>query len=377
MPEINPADVAALKESVFGADRGNAPIASVGVNERSAVTYAPPAEPIKTPEEIAAAEPAAAANADNPFDTVKFLKDNFGYDSPELLKQEIEDYKKLKASPAQLAFKDDASKSYYEYLANGEEDKVLTALEARRMLKNVDTLNDEQKLKMYIKMTNPLYDQELIDDEYGSLYGVDEDKFKDDSGAVKDQIGLRKAKVRAEQQRLNDVQKANEHFAQYKSKIDLPKIQAPVDNDYADFQKFSEESNKKYDKLVQASKVLKPEDAPLSFKFNDEASKLNVDVSIQMDKEGFDKALQTVLSAGIIDESYFGQDGSPMVGRMVQDVYFNQNRDKVAADIIVQAVNAERKRYIASQKNYSEGGRAFVPQENSPVDDYKKAVFGK
>src|SRR5689334_8357863 len=210
------------------------------------------------------------------FEEGEYLKQHFGTDDlPSIVNQwkEIEQLRQKAQTPAEIKFANDEAKKWATYFMEGKEDDLYQSLHARQQIKNLDTMNDEQKIKLFIKMQNPMFDQELIDYQFNKDYSFDDSPYKDPvEGTITDPMGLRYAKMSAQQRMQNDLSKANEYFSQYKSKIDLSDIQPqrPVDNDYESYKASNAQAKESYDKLiVPAVNALKESDAQFNVKVDD------------------------------------------------------------------------------------------------------------
>jgi hypothetical protein len=172
-------DIESYKAQVFGTTTTQSPTpenttpANVEASNETLIT--PTAIPDVQEDVPIAASP--IPDQETALDDTVYLKTNFGYENEESLKADLAQLKELKeraSSPAEIKFANEESKKIHQILAKGDTKSVLEYLKAQELLSNVDSFNDEQKLKLYIKMQNPLFDSELIDDEYSSLYKIDE-----------------------------------------------------------------------------------------------------------------------------------------------------------------------------------------------------------
>jgi len=310
-------------------------------------------EPISAPSTetppTAATETPAPLPAEQVLDASDFLKTNFGWESIEAAKAELE---RLRTTPqstaAEIAFANEESKKLHQLLKEGKTKEVRNYLEAQELMTGLDTMADEQKLKLYIKMQNPKFDSELIDDEYNSFYKLDEDNFIDDP------MKLRKEKLRMEQRKENDIQKANEYFSTYKQKIELPDIlpqQSVVNSDYEDYKASTAKSLEDYNNItVPGINSLKETDIQLKASINDANNQMQFDVSVVPEREDFEKARQNSLSVfDYLTKTCYDQSGKFLPDRLARMVLINDNFDKYAQSIARQAVNAERKRVIATE----------------------------
>lgn len=279
--------------------------------------------------------------------TFEILKERFQYVSPEDAIKEIEELRHLKANPtpADLKFANDEAKLFYEYLSAGEEDKLNDVLAKRRMVKDIDSKTDEQKLKLYIKLQNPLFDDELINDEYTQLYTVNEDKFKNDLDEI-DTLSLRKEKLRAQQRIMNDVEKANEHFVNFKNKIELPPLPTNVDEDYNAYKKMQEDNLRIDAETKAAYPKFIPKELETKFNFNDEASKVAFDFQFEPDTDSFKQSVDYALDADKFFKVFQNSDGSPNREKWLKFIYNGFNAEKMVTEGIKQGSNARMKSLV-------------------------------
>jgi len=308
-----------------------------------------------------------------------YLKEHFGVDNLETAKAEWQTLQELKTKPqtaAEIAFANEESRKIHELIRQGKTKEVGQWIQAQELLANVETMGDEQKLKLYIKMQNPRFDNELIEDEFNSLYRLNQD----DLDAL-EPLAARKERLKLEQRLENDVQKAQEYFQQYKTKIELPDIQAPqltVDKDYEAYKASNASAADSYDKVIApAIKSLKESDVSLSFSVNDANNKMQFDINIVPDAADFESARQDSLALDIMKNCY-DKDGKFLPQNLQKLILLRDNFDKYGQAIARQAVNAERKRVIEQETAGNGIQRNFNTQvEPTELDALKQFAFQK
>ena len=196
-----------------------------------------------------------------------------GFTSIDEAKLQIAELKKLKDTPPatakEIEFADENSKKLHELLRDGSpeaEEIAFKHLEAKRLLKNMESMGDEAKLKLYIKMQNPRFDTELVDEEYNELYSINEDDidYSDDPNKLK------RAKLKMEQRIEDDVLKAKEYFNTLSQKVQLPDIAPKTgitgNKDFEDFEA-SKASADKYlhEVIIPGINALTEDKAKMSF----------------------------------------------------------------------------------------------------------------
>jgi hypothetical protein len=311
----------------------------------------------------------------------ELIKRELGFNTIEEAKAAIAEYQTLKANPPKVdpVYPNEESKRYAEYLAAGKEAELRESLNARATIAGIDAMNDEQKIKLFIKMNNPLYDPEMVDAYYVRNYYFNEDSFKDDDGNIKDPMALRFAKVDVQQKLQQDTEKANQYFAQYKSKIELPAVSNPLTNDpaYQQYQQMMQQGEANQKDVEERASKIADKDAAYSFKFIDEANKLNVDAAYMPDQEVFKGAKDAMINLGdFLNKNYRAADGSPLTAKLVRDLAIIQDPNKFASEMIITGINAERRRFLMEQKNITPNGqRQFVPAPPDEIALLRQQVF--
>lgn len=329
-----------------------------------------PASTTTTQEEAATAAAATqAATQDDVIDANEYLKQQLGYDNWESAKADLQALKELKEkaqTPAEIKFANDEAKRWFEYFKEGKEDELYQSLSGRQMLKNIDGMNEEQKLKLYIKMQNPLFDQELIDYTFDNSYKLNEEDFVDDP------MKLRFEKVSRMQKMQNDLRAAGDYFAQHRTKVELPEIQkqqqqAIVDEQYEAYKASTAKDLDLYNNVIKPSFAsLKETDLQMNIAVNDPNNQMQFEVGVAVDPQDFKTALNYALDFnGYLDKVSTDATGKFSPQRVARMILLEQNFDKYAQTLARQAVNAERKRVIEKE---GAGGQTIQRSYNLAED---------
>lgn len=389
MPDFSPENVQVLKEQVFGVQ---SPTQSP--NSQSTETVNTEANTSTTDTQNNAVSDTSSISTDtstqnqpdvNVIAPAEWLKQNFGFDTVESAREWVNKQREYEKNPPKYepTYANDEAKRWAEYFTAGKEDDLYQNLHARRQVKNIDTLSDDQKIKLYIQMQNPLFDQEMVDYQFSRDYGFNEDQFKDEDGNITDPMAHRFAKISAQQKLQNDLAKTSEYFTQYKSKIDLSPLAQQqvqnVDEGYEAYKQYKDQQVQSQKTLEQTLSKITENEIKYNYKFNDEASKLAFDIDFAADKDGFENARKAATNYyDFLQNNYYTGEGDPMNSKFIRDIYISQNLDKFAAEIAKQAINADRKWFLANQKNITDTGQrnynTIVPDE---IQSLKQQVFGK
>ncbi len=222
---------------------------------------APAAEPAATSTPPAINQPInqpAAEEGVTFIDPNDYIREHLGFDNLDVAKSELQRLRALQQNaqtPAEIKYANEQSQRWHEYIQHGKENELREALNARHQVNGLDAMNDEQKVKLFIKMNNPMFDQELIDYQFQQNYGFNESAFKDENGVITDPLAYRYAKVAALQKMQGDLAKANDFFNNYKTKIELPEInqkpQSPViDEAYEGYKARTANATEAYEKTI-------------------------------------------------------------------------------------------------------------------------------
>lgn len=312
--------------------------------------------------------------------TFETFTQKFGYQTPEDAIKEIEELRGFKANPTkeELKFANDEAKRIYEYLNSGKEDEVLNTLAKRKMVRDIDTQTDEQKLKTYIKLQNPLFDDELIEDEYKQLYTVDENKFKNDLDEI-DALAFKKEKIRTQQRVMNELEKANEFFSTYKNKIELQPLPTDIDPDYIEYKKMQDATKRLDEEAVVAYQKITPKELAASINFNDEASKVAFQYQFEPDTESFKQVIEYATNAEKFFNLFANPDGSPNAAKWARFLYNGFNAEKMVTEGIKQGSNARMKSLVPDNSGSNGNGvvrqmPVMPPLEPSELDKRMQAA---
>lgn len=390
MPDLAPESVQVLKEQVFGSQSINQSTSSQTetANTETETTPLQPSTDVQPSNEATSVSPQVndTTGTDQDLDIIDpavWLKQNFDFDTVESAQEWINKQRELEKNPPKYepTYANDEAKRWAEYLTAGKEEELYQNLHARQQVKNIDTLSDEQKIKLYIKMQNPLFDQELVDYQFKRNYGFNEDDYKDEDGNITDPIAYRFAKTEAQQKLQNDITKASEYFTQYRSKIDLSPLaqqqETTVDDEYEQYKQYKTQQTNSQKALEETLLKITEDKVNYTYKFNDEASKLAFDINFLADKPGFEAARKAAVNYGeFLNQNYYTPDGQPMNDKFLRDIYIAQNLDKFAAEIAKQAINADRKWFLANQKNIIDPVQRINTVVPDDLQKLKQQVFG-
>lgn len=378
MPEL---DVAAYRSQVFGDGQSNLQTPNPTPDDKTPT----PTPDVPTPDPIVTSVVPDTPTPDTPVvpPTPNELKDNLGFEDWDSAKTAIAELKQKAETPAEIKFANEQSEIILKALIAGDTDPLYEHLSAQKRLSEVDKLSADEVLKLHIKETNKHYKKEDVADVFEEKYSYPEKPVQGDTEENPEYNARvskwEDAKAKIDRRKERDAVTAKESLSKLKTELVFPTIKlSPEDEAFENFK------NQK-DALAQIRELDKKEYAKLSskdvkmlFKFNDEANKLAFDIEYEPEKEGFDKAIADASDLSVFFGDYYDKDGNPNRIELAKAVYVARNVQKIVSEAVVQAVNAERARFLKAQKNISDNGqRNYVNPPQTDIDKLKEQVFGK
>jgi hypothetical protein len=333
----------------------------------------------------APAQPAAptAAVQDDEFDIVD--PSQYGFDSWETFQTAINDWRTKATSPPQpepIKWANEHSKTWAQYMIEGKEDELYNNLHARNQVRGLETMSDDAKLKKYISLKNPLFTQQIVDYKFNKDYAFDETPFKDETGQVKDQMGLQMAQLEALQRKQNDLNEATKFFEEYKTKLDLSPLAPPPDPQYEAFKAQQGQQGQVRERLekvvIPSIQAVKESDLSFGVNVNDPNNQMQFEVSVPILAGDLETAKRDAFNfdawlAGLYDDK--GNFNAP---RIIRLMHLDRKFDDIAQTIARQSVNEERRRVlnkdvpvVAIDKNFNQ-----PHEENDIKAQLEKAAFG-
>lgn len=301
-------------------------------------------------------------------DPKEWVKREYGWESPEVGKKELEELRKFKAEAKpveEIKFANDNSKSYYEALLAGEEDKIYDHLDRKRKLSSADKLEAAAAIKLNIKLKNEHYDDNDVLDVYNEQYSlpkkpvqlVDEsdDEFKERVGEYDNEVARinRKIERDAKDAKLALAQMATTTqlvLPDISKKEATPAKQEPTQQELEEVKRFKEAFNSNAVEAVKAftgfSTSVKDKDVDFAVNYgsSDEEKTLVSNQIAAFSEKGFDANV-------IFAERWLNEDKTINVTQLVKDLSAVNNLDKVVQKIAIESANKRMEEYVKSKKN--------------------------
>jgi hypothetical protein len=228
-------------------------------------------------------------------------------------------------------------------------------LEAKQFAENIQTADDEDVLKAYIKINNPEFDDDDIESEYNESYVIDEYQF--------DESKYKREQKKLTQRMKSDVSNAKEFFDKLAQDITFPELSArtnepaPVDTET--------------DSMIQEQRSLYLESlqgvenrlGSLPFSWKDEKANVAINGKFDIPAQELTKYKTAAEDLETYQVNRYYQDGKYQADKLVKELYLVDNFDKIVTSAISQAVNQTRLEMLKQSKN--------IQTEQEPYGTFK------
>lgn len=311
------------------------------------------------------------------------FKEKYGYEKPEDIEKDIEEYRKIKeAPPAAIQYDNEVSERLHKAIQSGKTKEVYEILAQQERLDSLTTLEvDKENAADIIKYGMQLKYKDLTPQEIDFQFRKKFSYPKEPAQRVDEldeEFEMRKQEW-SDQVRDIDTSKIIEakllkpELETAKANIKLPEVENSVDEDYIQWRKSLEEQPKIDEETKEAYKAFKPESFKTELDFNDEANKINFKFEFIPDAEGFESA-RAMLADNKFLETYINQDGTPNREQFLRDLYYGRNIQKVLVEAMKQAKNATLKAQLPDNVNGAGLNRMNAQShEMSELDQWMKA----
>lgn len=312
-------------------------------------------------------EPVKEIEQEETFDADEYLKNQTGYDSWETIKNDIQEYQKLKQQPKEdLSFANEESKKFFEYLKDGKEDDLYNFLsEKKKLEKYTSSEINEQNAADIIKLSMQKKFKDLTQDEI-------EYKFKKEFSLPKEPVkGELEDDEEFEQkhneweERYNDkkmemlieAKLAKPELEKLKTELILPDLKGkepkqnePTPEELVNVQKLRDAYLEKLNSGVKSFNGFevryKDEDVEIPVQF----------IPSEEEKTALKNELETFDVEGFILSRWFDENGQPKVKELMEDVYELKNRERIHQKIANETAAKVRDSYIKKVKNINLNG---------------------
>lgn len=385
-----------LAASMFGIEEEQQVAEPSKVETPAATTETPAAE---------TAQPAATTAADpneEILDPKDWLKREFEIDDPEVLKQQIKEYRELKAKPqteAEIKFENEQSQTLHELIRQGKTKEVKEFLDLQERLESYTTGdvskdNADEIIKMGMKLKYKDLSPEEINYKFNKEYGIPSEPVQA-ADELDDEFAARKS---AWQEKVNDIMMnkvieaklMRPELEQAKSKLVLPEIP-----DYVNQQKpltpEQIEAAKRYDEAyINSVDSSIKEFNGFSLKVKNEdvgLPEISVAYSVvDNEKSSLLQELKDFAQTGydanaLLAQRWVNKDGTINTKLMAEDRYWLNNREQIVQKVADETAKKAIEAFVKGKKNITlkQGTEQQVPFQDegkTGLDKVRDSFFG-
>lgn len=318
-----------------------------------------------------------------------FVKENFGFDSVDLAKEE---FKKLKEIPKkeELKFANEDSEKLYKALIEGKQEEVFSYLDSHKKINKLLSSDvNENSASEIIKLSIQSKNKDLSEDEVEFVFNkkfsiptMPSQSIDDTDEDYAEKISQWESKVNViKKELIIEAKMAKPEIEKLKSELTLPNIEKststvqPTQEELQEIQKYRNDYETaletEYKTFGGFNVTFKDGDIeiPITYTPTEEEK-----VSLKTTLKDFD-------SNKYFSERWFAEDGKPKIHDIMADKYFLENKDKILQKVASEAANQMRLQMIEKKSNVSLNGsnsqKAFNPQQGSELENLAKWAFAQ
>lgn len=288
-------------------------------------------------------------------------------------------------------WKDDFSKTIYEKLVSKDVSELADMLYEQKVLSSLDSMSDEDIIKLNMAYEFPELSPEEIEEEYNAKFSVDDDVdydmlTDDEVQARKKQLEKQQKAIQREMKKI--VKEAKTNLQDLKRDIDFPDIlsqitaQQPTEEVVSQYlAKQQEDSQRAYQEARQVFEQSIPEGLNsfdgFSVNYKDEDVQFDGKFSLTPeDKSSLQETLKTFDLESFYGNRYY-KEGKYDTKQLAEDVFFLQNKEKIVNAMVTQAVSKAKADILKGMKNidYSNSPRPSAAANNSDYDEMVSKLY--
>lgn len=297
------------------------------------------------------------------------------------------------AEPQKPSFewKDDFSKTIYEKLVSKDVSELADMLYEQKVLSSLDSMSDEDIIKLNMAYEFPELSPEEIEEEYNAKFSIEDDidydmLTDDEAQARKKQLEKQQKAIQREMKKI--VKEAKTNLQDLKRDIDFPDIlsqitaQQPTEEVVSQYlAKQQEDSQRAYQEARQVFEQSIPEGLNsfdgFSVNYKDEDVQFDGKFSLTPeDKSSLQETLKTFDLESFYGNRYY-KEGKYDTKQLAEDVFFLQNKEKIVNAMVTQAVSKAKADILKGMKNidYSNSPRPSAAANNSDYDEMVSKLY--
>lgn len=325
---------------------------------------------------------------------------DYGWETEEAAKSEIEQLRKLKDQKPEYKFENDESKRLAEAISKGDRKTVLNILETQERLESLTTtdVNDntaEAIIKLAMQLKSKANGVELSEKEinykFNKDYGIPKEPvIKDDE--LEDEFNARKLEW---QEKVDDIKMARAieaklakpELEKLKTQIVLPNIsenvqqKPPTQEELDAAKKYDNDYVQSVDNSIKnfngVTIPVKNEvvDFPVSFGVTDEEKVTLSTLMKDFQKSNYD-------TNGLFADLWVNDDKTLKTDKMIEDYYFIKNKEKMLSKLANDSATKAVESYIKGKKNINvnetaqQGTAQINNEDKTEMDVIRDQFFG-
>lgn len=343
-----------------------------------------PAEPVTTDTASAQPEP---TNPEMDWGTILSEKTGGKFKSWDELNTKLTEEKPV------LSFSNDESKKVFDYLKDGKVDDVLQVYNEQRRLSSIKDMSDADVVKLAMEYKHAGLTAQDIAEEFSSNFFLekpeapDPDDYLDEDSLAKAQKTYEKdlAKFNKEQKSLDrklklEASESRDYLESLRKDIVLPDISpANIQPNEPDYEKAIEEQKKYRQEYLTSLEKSSAGFKEIPFKISDEG--VSFEGSYQIDDAERQQLQKDLSEKDVMNDlfmSRYVRDDGYDTGKLMEDIYWLNNKEKIIASAVKQALSKGKLDNIRSTKNVDLDGQHrddFTPSAEVQLNELAKSFF--
>lgn len=324
------------------------------------------------------------------------FKNEFQYEKPEQIVEDIRNYRTLKNTPppvAEIKFEGDNAadvKVLYEAFTKGDIKSVYNYLNEQMRIDGLTTQDvTEQNAPDILKTQMALKYKELtpaeIDRKFNKSYSFPAAPKEDKFDTPEDYLEAKKEwENTVEGMKIDmvmDAKIAKPELLAHKKNLVLPTIEQPqtqANPNFDNFQKEWELLDKEFAATQTAVKTFTPNQFEIKMPFSDKENDISFEFQFIPDQESFSKTAESVLEDPLRSTAYRNQDGTIDSKASYRDQYILQNFEKIIVAAMNQSKTATIKAMLPDNTNQGMNRIAITPEgEKTEVQKQMDIALGR
>lgn len=304
----------------------------------------------------------APAETDDIFDEAQYVKNTFGWDSPEVGKAELAELRRIKEESAKpITFANPDSEKAFNYIKEGKEEELYGHLGRKIKLSKAQELEAKNAISLHLQITNPNWTEQDVEDVLEERYPLPVQP-KQEEGEDATAFDLRKAEWTAAVEKINrrisrDAISAKEDLKRLHSEIILPDIkrEPPVDQQEIQKELEGQQARERYANAIESG-------YNKASGFKATVKDKEVEIGLAYDLTPEEKSVYKDKAKNLDLPTYFGtrwfnSDGTPKVEKIIHDLYRLENEEKIDQKFANDAASKRMEAYLKDKKKINLGNQ--------------------